>query len=765
MRPGLQLHRRALLGGTAALAVAAALPALAATGHEARIQGLLKAMTLDEKLGQLNQPAGGRQKALNSRIDAAALDLVRKGGVGSYLHVAGADFLRELQRVAVQESRLKIPLLFAADVIHGFKTIYPVPLAMAATFDPDIVQRCSRMAAIETSVSGLHWTFAPMVDIARDPRWGRIVEGAGEDPHLGSAMAVAQVEGFQTKNLSGKDAILASTKHFGAYGAASGGRDYDGADLSERTLNEVYLPPFYAAAQAGSGTFMTAFNDIGGVPTTANQALVRGVLREQWGYQGLVVSDWNAILELVAHGVAETPVQAAALALKASVDMDMAGGVYVAHLRQAIAEDPTLLPYLDQAVVRILRAKARLGLFDDPMRFGDAAREKTELLSADHRALAREAARKAVVLLRNDGGLLPIASSHKTIAVIGALADDARSQLGSWKARGEEADVVTLLKGLQGSAPAGVKIAYSPGVSVRSDDASGIPAAVETAKAADLVLLVLGEDFDHSGESRSRSDLGLPGPQVALAQAVAATGKPVVIVLMNGRPLAEPAVLDKAPAILETWFLGVEGGNAMADILWGKVSPGGRLPVGFPRASGQTPTFYAHNPTGRPADPDLLKDTARYHDADIGPLFPFGHGLSYASFAYADLAVDRASVAPGGIVKISATITNTGKVVADEVVQLYVRDPVASVARPVKELRGFTRVTLKPGEARRVTFTLRPEQLALWDASGWKIEAGRIEVMVGASSDDIRLRGGFVISAAGKGSAPAASLLTAVSVS
>jgi len=758
-------NRRALLAGVAALAFAGV--ARAAVGpssrHTAMIKTLIGQMTLDEKIGQLNQAPGGRQRALNSRIDAAQLDLVRKGGIGSYLHVAGADFLRELQRVAVEESRLKIPLLFGIDVIHGFRTIFPVPLGMAATFDPDVVKACSRVAAIETSISGLHWTFTPMVDIARDPRWGRIVEGAGEDPYLGSRMAEAQILGLQGEDLAGKDVILACAKHFGAYGAAVGGRDYDSADLSERTLQEVYMPSFHASARAGAGSFMTAFNDIGGVPTTANQALVRGQLRDQWGYQGLVVSDWNAILELINHGVAETPAQAAALALKAGVDMDMAGGVYAGHLKEAVAADPSLTPYLDQAVGRVLAVKARLGLFDDPFRFGDTGREKTELNSPAHRAIAGEAARKAIVLLKNEGGLLPLSPAGKRIAVIGALADDASSALGSWRARGQVGDVKTLLTALRELS--GSAIDYQPGAAPRGDDASGIPAAVTAAKAADVVLLVIGEDFDHSAEARSRSEITLPGVQSQLAQAVLATGKPVVVVLMNGRPLALADILGKAGAALETWFLGVESGPAIVDILTGKVSPAGRLPAGLPRNAGTSPTFYAHMPSGRPADPDLTKDSARYHDVEIGPLYPFGHGLSYASFAYADLAIDRPSIGPDQSVAISLSVTNTGKIAADEVVQLYMRDPVASVARPVKELRGFVRLALKPGETRRVTFHLHARQTALWKtADQWRVEAGRIDVMIGASSEDIRLRGSFAITDSTITMEPAASLLTRVSM-
>jgi beta-glucosidase len=757
--------RRDVMAGGLALATTVLAPrpgraAAVTPAHAQRIKALLARMTLDEKIGQMHQPAGGRQKALNSKIDAAALDLVRKGGVGSYLHVAGAQFLRDLQKVAVEESRLKIPLLFAIDVIHGYRTLYPVPLAMAATFDPAAYRACARMAAVETGVAGLHWTFAPMVDVARDPRWGRVVEGAGEDPYLGSAMSVAQTEGFQTKDLAGKDTVLACVKHFGAYGAVAGGRDYDSADLSERTLNEVILPPFLAGKAAGAGSFMTAFNDIGGVPTTANAALVRGHLRDKWGFDGIVASDWNAILELVSHGIAETPVQAAALALKAGVDMDMAGGVYAAHLKTAVTQDPSLLPLVDQAVTHILLTKARLGLFDDPYRFGDVAREQTVMVSAPHRAIARDAARKAVVLLKNDGGVLPLAKTAK-VAVVGALADDARSAIGSWKARGEENDAVTLLAALKARLPG---LTYVPGAAPRSDDLSGVPAAVEAAKAADVTLLVVGEDFDHSAESRSRSDLSLPGGQKALANAVLATGKPVVLVVMGGRPLAIPDLLAKAPASLMTWLLGVESGPALADILLGEASPGGRLPMGLPRTAGALPYAYAHYPTGRPANPDLAQDTARYHDVDIGPVYPFGHGLSYGTFAYSDLTVDKSQIGPDRAVAVTVAVTNTGKVAADEVVQLYMRDPVAAIARPVKELRGFHRLSLKPGETRRVTFKLSARQCAFWEAGKWRIQKGRIELMVGASSDDIRSRAAFAITADGWSDTPAAALLTPVSV-
>jgi beta-glucosidase len=748
-----------------------------------RAEALLKKMTLDEKIGQLVQRAGGRSKALNSRLDDTELERVRAGQVGSYLHVAGAAPLGKLQKVAVEESRLGIPLLFAMDVVHGYRTIFPVPLALAATWAPEAQERAARVAADEATASGLHWTFAPMIDIARDPRWGRIVEGAGEDPYLGARMAVAAVNGFQGGNVLRPGSLMATAKHFGAYGAAIGGRDYNTADLSERSLQEVYLPPFHAAARAGSGSFMVAFNDIAGVPTTANRELLRGLLRERWGWQGLMVSDWGSIGELLNHGVAATRGEAGVLSLDASVDMDMVGGVYADDLKEMIAKDPARLKLLDEAVLRILRVKEQLGLFDKPMLYHDTEREARELLSTEHREAARSAARQSLVLLKNDGKLLPLkftGDKPHTLAVIGALADDGLSALGSWRAQGRAEDVVTILQGIRAAAPGNVRVVYESGADPRKPEATSFDAAVSAAKAADTILLVIGEDFDLSGESRSRSDLELPANQLELARRVlaaaapaparkgraAAPAKPVIVVLANGRPLAMQWLNDNAPAILESWMLGVEGGHAVADALFGKYSPAGRLPAAFPRVTGAVPGYYAAHPTGRPADPDLAKDTVRYHDLPITPLYAFGHGLSYSEFKYSDLRQSTASLAPGERIDIAITVENAGGVTSDEVVQLYVRDPVASVSRPVLELRGFKRLELAPGASKRVTFSLTPEQLAFWSSrNGWLIEAGRIDFWVGASSADLRAQGSFEITKTHSGSAPAAALPTRVTVS
>jgi beta-glucosidase len=749
-----------------ALCCAISVAAGAQSGPPSRVEILLRAMTLEEKMGQLVQRPGGRSKALNSKLDAQELDLIRAGKVGSYLHVAGAATLGELQRLAIDGSRMKIPLLFAMDVVHGYSTIFPVPLAMASSWSPESVEKAARVAAVEASASGLHWTFAPMVDIARDPRWGRVVEGAGEDPYLGARLAAAQVNGYQDGNLGRADTILATVKHFGAYGAAVGGRDYDSADISERTLNEVYLVPFYAAVKAGSGSLMAAFNDIAGIPTTGNRDLLTTTLREKWGFQGMVVSDWNAVAELSAHGVAADRAVAGSLALNAGVDMDMVSGIYGDDIRGVVQQQPAKMAQLDEAVRRVLTIKDALGLFDRPMQYHDARREEKVILSAEHRATARSVARESMVLLKNDRKLLPLnPAGIKNLAVVGVLANDALSMLGSWRAVGEPENVVTILQGLKNAAPPGMKITYSEGTSPRSDDRSGIGAAVRAVEAADATVLVIGEHFDLSGEARSRANISLPASQLALAQRIIETGKPVVILLVNGRPLAMPWLVENASAILETWMLGVEAGNAVADIVFGKVSPGGKLPITFPSATGQVPMYYAARSTGRPADPDLSKDSTRYIDEPIPPLFPFGHGLSYSTFGYSDLKQSKQTLGPGERIEISAVVSNTGTVLADEVVQLYIRDPIATVARPVQELRGFKRIELAPGKRKRVTFTLTPEQFAFHDTHGrWAVEPGTIDFMIGASSADIRLRGAFDISKPEQASAPAAALATPVTV-
>jgi beta-glucosidase len=726
-----------------------------------RVTELLASMTLDEKLGQLHQAAGGRSRNLNSRLTDDELDRVRRGEVGSYLHVAGAEPLAALQRVAVEESRLGIPLLFAMDVVHGYRTIFPVPIAMASTWDEADWEAAARVSAEEASASGLHWTFAPMIDIARDPRWGRIVEGSGSDPYLGARMAEAQIAGYQGGDLSQADTILATAKHFGAYGVPTGGRDYGTADLSERSLYEIYLPPFYAASRAGSGSMMTAFNDIAGVPSTANETLIDGTLRGRWDFDGLIVSDWNAIAELINHGVAETRADAGALALRAGVDMDMTSAVFVNDLRQAIEAEPALLADLDLAVGRVLTAKERLGLFDNPMVYHQTARETAELLSPDHRALARDVAGRSMVLLKNDDNALPLTAGAGRVAVIGALATDAWTQLGAWRAQGRADDVVTLLDGLQTRAPEGVEILHAAGAHPGNDDLTGIAEAVALAESADRVVLVVGEDYDLSGEARSRSDLFMPASQRALADAIFNTGKPVIVVLVTGRPLAIPNLAERADAILNTWMLGVEAGPALADIVYGDVSPSGRLPVSFPRATGAVPYTYSEFPSGRPADPDLGRDSNRYHDQPITPQFPFGHGLSYSAFSYGELS---ATSDESGY-HLSVDVTNTGEYEADEVVQLYMRDPVSFVARPQLELRGYRRISLSPGERLTVHFHLTAAQSAVFERPGaWRIEAGELQFHVGASSADLRASASVHVDASGTSDVPASAIETRTEV-
>ncbi len=731
-----------------------------------RAKNLLAVMSVEEKIGQLHQAAGGRSKNLNSKLTPEELDKVRRGEIGSYLHVAGAKELGALQKVAIEESTHGIPLLFAMDVVHGYKTIFPVPLGMASTWEPAMWESASKIAAEESTASGLHWTFAPMVDIARDPRWGRIVEGAGADPYLGSVMAVAQVKGFQGNDLSAGNTMLATTKHLGVYGAPTGGRDYGTSDVSERTVQEIYMPPFYAANAAGSGSYMTAFNDIAGIPTTANEELVDGVLREDWGFCGMIVSDWNAIDELRNHGIAADRPHAAALALKAGVDMDMTSEVYKNDLAEAIKRDPSLMADLDLAAGRIITIKEKLGLFDNAMAYHDEAREASQLLTPASRAEARKAAQMAAVLLKNDNNALPLSTEPQRVLVAGALAQDALTQLGSWRARGDVNDVVNIIDGLKNNAPEGIEIDYVVGADPYNDDVSGLSDLTEKAANADRILLVLGEHFDLSGEARSRSDLEIPPSQQAMLQAAIDTGKPVSVILVTGRALAIPEVDAGADAILNIWMGGIETGNAVADLVYGKVSPAGRLPISFPHKTGQAPFTYSENPGGRPADPDITKDTNRFMDLPITPLYAFGHGLSYSSFEYSDLSAASNQVAADGSIELSVQVTNTGDVAADEVVQLYMRDKLSFVARPKLELRGFKRISLEPNQTANVTFTLSPQQAAVYKSrNNWAVESGELEFFIGHSAQDLTSSQTIEITTSAKSKIPAAAIETKVSVS
>ncbi|MEZ0471865.1 glycoside hydrolase family 3 N-terminal domain-containing protein [Luteimonas salinilitoris] len=717
-----------------ALALGQAAASDPASGDEgAVVESLLARMTLEEKLGQLTQ-SRGRGSDTGPRVPEGGEAQIRAGQIGSFLGVYGADYSRQMQQVAVEESRLGIPLLFAHDVIHGFRTTFPVPLAEAASFDLEAVENAARIAAVEATAHGLHWTFAPMVDIARDPRWGRIVEGAGEDPYLGSRMAEARVRGFQGTDLTAPDTLLATAKHFVAYGGAEGGRDYNTVDVSERTLHEVYLPPFKAAVAAGVQSIMPAFNEVAGVPMHAHRPLIETLLREQWGFDGVLVSDYNAVQELMQHGVAATRTDAAILGLEAGVDIDMVSGIYLEDVAEAVRDGRLDEALVDASVRRVLRAKYRLGLFDDPYRYSDPAREAAMTLTPAHREAARELARKSFVLLKNDGDTLPLSKRLRTVAVIGPLADDRRQMLGNWAAAGRPEDAVTPLDGIRAALGPDVRVLHAQGAEIDGDDVSGLDEAVRIARQADAVILMLGEDQEMSAEANNRTTLDLPDVQEELAQAVQATGKPVVAVLFGGRPLSVNWLHDNVPSILMAWFPGVEAGNALADVLFGDHAPSGKLPVTFPRNVGQVPIHYNHKNTGRPPDAED-KYTSKYLDVHWTPLYPFGHGLTYTRFRYDDLRVKTPRIGRGEAVDVEVTVTNAGGRAGDEVVQLYLRDDVASFTRPVKELRGFQRVTLQPGESRTLRFRLEPEAMALLDADLRPVvEPGTFTVFAGGSS-------------------------------
>jgi beta-glucosidase len=709
-------------------------PATAQSPRE-RVEALLAQMTLEEKLGQLTQEHGGDADP----NDAAAVQwqnerdtAIRTGSLGSVLGVHGAERTNRLQRLAVEESRLHIPLIVGNDIIHGYRTILPIPLAEAATWDPDLLERAAHVAAVEAAAAGTHWTFAPMVDIARDPRWGRVAEGAGEDPYLGAAMAVARVRGFQGPDLAAPDSVLACVKHYVAYGAAEGGRDYNTVDLSEPVLRDVYLPPFRAAVRAGAGTLMSAFNDINGVPASANRFTLTHILREEWGFTGFVVSDWRSIRQLVAQGTAVDEAEAAEQALFAGVEMDMAASAYRTHLGDAVRRGRMPIAVIDEAVRRILRIKVACGLFDRP--YVDATREAATMLTAEHRDVAREDARRAIVLLKNDDAVLPIRDTVKKLALIGPLADNRADPLGTWDAEGKPEDVISVREGLQQRAGTAVNVRYAKGCELNDTSTNGLAEAVELARQSDLAVLVVGEARELSGEAHCRSTLDLPGVQERLVRAVHATGVPVVVVLMNGRPLSIVWTAEHVPAIVETWHLGVECGHAIADVLFGDVNPGGKLPVTFPRSVGQIPIYYSHRNTGRPSAEDD-RYTSKYLDLPSTPLFPFGYGLSYTRFEFSDLQVAPAKIGPYGEVTVSVNVKNTGERAGDEVAQLYIRDLVGSLTRPVKELKGFQRITLRPGETRTVTFQLTDAELGFHNQQmDYVVEPGKFKVWVGPNS-------------------------------
>ena len=699
------------------------------------VRDLMKKMTLTEKIGQLSQYVGG-ELLTGPKSGAVSDSLFVRGMVGSILNVGGVDNLRKLQQKNMESSRLKIPILFAFDVIHGYKTIFPTPLAESCSWDLALMYETAKAAAIEASASGIHWTFAPMVDVARDPRWGRIVEGAGEDTYLGCKIAEARVRGFQW-NLGKPNALFACAKHFVAYGAPQAGRDYAPVDLSLSALAEVYLPPFKACIDAGVHTFMSAFNSINGVPATSNRWLLTDLLRKEWKFKGFVVSDWNAVQELKAHGVAETDEDAAMAAFNAGVDMNMTDGLYNRCLEKLVRENCIDMNEIDASVERILRAKYVLGLFEDPYRFLDNQRESREVRSASAMALARKAAASSMVLLKNANALLPLSKQTKRIALVGPLANNRAEVMGSWKARGEDKDVVTVLEGIKNKLGSGTEVNYVQGCDFLDPSTSEFSAALEAAKQSDVVIAVVGEKALMSGESRSRAVLRLPGKQEALLDTLRKAGKPLVVVLMNGRPLCLESVDKQADAMLEAWFPGTQCGNAVADVLFGDIVPAAKLTASFPLTEGQIPNNYNYKRSGRPGDMPY-SSTVRHIDVPNRNLYPFGYGLSYTTFSYGEMQCPTA-FDDKGFLPVSVDVTNTGNYDGEEIVQLYVADKVASMVRPIKELKGFQKVFIPKGQTKRVEFKLNVKDLGFWNSlMQYVVEPGTFEIMVGTNSEELQ---------------------------
>lgn len=716
--------RRALLAGAlgvGAVAVVAPPRALAQAAeaaiqrHAARIEDLIARMTIQEKAGQLSlfgDPFRFRPENVNpldGQGDPARIAaMIRRGECGSLFNGIGAEAGRTIQRIAMEETRLGIPMLFAADIIHGLKTVFPVPLAEAASWDVDLAFRTAQAAGREGAASGVHQTYAPMVDVGRDQRWGRVVEGAGEDVYLNQLFATARTRGFQGNDLSRPDSMLATPKHFAAYGAAEAGLDYNTTDMSEGRLRTTYLPPFKAAFDAGALSVMSGFNDLNGVPASGSEWLLSDILRGEWGFKGFVVSDYTSEQELIAHGYAADGRDAARIALLAGVDVSMMSGLYNAHIPELVESGDLPLRVVDRAVRRFLSVKAALGLFDDPYRGMDPAVEARVVGSQAHYDLSREAGRKSMVLLKNEGNLLPLPKTGKSIAVIGPFGQDTEV-FGPWTIWGDKTRAVSLEAGLRAALPAGTALTFVKGAEAESAISGGIEAAVAAARRADVVVLAIGESQTMSAEAQSRADIVVPAPQQALAEAVAAVGKPVVVLLRTGRALELSGAVKDAQAILVTWFLGSESGNAIADVLFGDHAPSGRLPVSFPHLSGQQPYHYDHKATGRPMDDDQANREeyrAQFRETPHSALYPFGHGLGYAPVTYSGLTLSAPTLAWDGRVTVSATVTNTGSRPVEETAQLYIRDKVARLTRPVRELKAFQKVTLAPGASQTVQFTL-----------------------------------------------------------
>ena len=730
--------RHIFIAFAACFVFAVSIQAYALTIDE-KVEALLAKMTLEEKAGQLNQYSG--YEIITGDIDESKISqrnlLVKKGLVGSVLNVLGTKDVEKAQRYAVEQTRLGIPLMFAFDVIHGYRTIFPIPLAEAASWDLEAMERSARIAAIEASAAGQNWTFAPMVDISHDPRWGRVMEGAGEDPYLGGQIAKARVRGFQGDDLSLPNTIAATAKHFAAYGEVVAGRDYNNVDISRRKLWETHLPPFKAALDEGVRSFMNAFNEFEGVPSSANTYLLSDILRDQWDYKGVVVSDWDSFGAMVTSGVAVDDAEAAEMSLQAGSDIDMESDVFVNFLPQLVRNGRVDEAKIDEAVRRVLRMKHELGLFEDPYRYIDAEREQKLILATEHREAARDMARKSIVLLKNDNQLLPLDKNIKDIAVIGPLGDNQFHMNGFWRGKGQAEDVVTLLDGIKAKVSENTKVRFAKGSGVESSDIKQLRQAVKLAKKSDVVILAVGEDADKTGESASRTNIKLYPAQQELVKAIHETGTPVVMVLMNGRPLAIEWSAEHIPSILNSWLLGSEAGNAIADVLFGDYNPSAKLTMTVPRNVGQIPIFYNTKRVSRPLD--NTRYTSKYIDSSIAPLYPFGYGLSYTEFNYSPIRLSTNSISFDESLTASVTVTNNGKRFGEEVVQLYIQDMVGSVVRPVKELKGFEKIALKPGQSQEVTFTVSSDDLAFYTRDmSYKAEAGDFTLFIGTSSEDLQ---------------------------
>jgi len=717
-----------------------------------KVDSLLNIMTLDEKIGQMNQYNGFWDVTGPSPKNGDAkfkYDNLKKGLVGSMLNMRGVEDITAVQKIAVEESRLGIPLIIGNDVIHGYKTLSPIPLAEAASWDLKEIENSARIAALEASAAGTNWTFAPMVDISRDARWGRVMEGAGEDPYLGSLIAAARVRGFQGNDLSQHNTIAATAKHFAGYGFSESGRDYNTVDISKNTLYNIVFPPFIATVDAGVRTFMNGFNELDGIPATGNSFLQRDVLKEEWGFDGFVISDWGSISEMIAHGYAKDGIHATEIAVKAGSDMDMESHLYINKLKSLVDSNKVDVKLIDDAVSRILRVKFELGLFDDPYKYLDAEREKEVIYHPDNHKGVLEMAKKSIVLLKNENQLLPLKKENQTITLIGALANDNNSPLGNWRTNSDDNTAITVLEGMK--AYPKNKLIYRKGadvnlnengvvkfhekVKINENDKSGFNAARKAARISDVVVMVLGEDGFQSGEGRSRTKIDLPGVQQELLEEVYKVNKNIVLVLMNGRPLNINWADKNIPSIVEAWQLGTQTGNAVAQVLYGDYNPSGKLPMSFPRNVGQIPIYYNYKNTGRPG-PKNEVFWSHYNDELNSPLYPFGYGLSYTTFKYSNMKIDNKILEKGSSIKVSIELKNTGKLTGKEVVQLYIKDRFASVTRPVRELKGFELVELSPGETKMVSFEISESLLKFYSANEvWESEPGFFDVFIGTDSN------------------------------